>query len=293
VVRHDAQRRRHQARRQLPGHPQLVQERPAFPKVQAYLNGGAAPTFTYHRFRARTAVATAYAAYDRLFGTTPTPTPTPTPTLTSTVDTVAPSVPLGLASAVKTATTASLAWQASTDNVGVTGYDVYRGATLAGSTTTTSFTDTGLTASTAYAYAVRAEDAAGNVSAASTALSVTTSPAAPAASCQVTYGASAWNTGFTASVKVTNTGTTAITGWSLVFSFANGQRVTQGCRVKWSQSGAQVTAANESWNGTLAAGQRADVGFNGSHSGADANPTPFALNRAACPLGLSRRPCRA
>ncbi|HEX8531883.1 MAG TPA: T9SS type A sorting domain-containing protein, partial [Cytophagales bacterium] len=66
---------------------------------------------------------------------------------------------------------------ASTDNVGVTGYDVYRGTTLAGSSTTTSFSVTGLSASTAYSMTVRAKDAAGNVSAASTALTVTTSAA--------------------------------------------------------------------------------------------------------------------
>lgn len=91
-------------------------------------------------------------------------------------DTQAPTSPTGLTSLSKTATSVSLAWTASTDNVGVTGYDVYRGTTLAGSTngTTTGFTDTGLTAGTAYSYTVKAKDAAGNVSAASGTLSVTT-----------------------------------------------------------------------------------------------------------------------
>jgi chitodextrinase len=59
--------------------------------------------------------------------------------------------------------------------VGVTGYDVYRGTTFAGSSSTTSFNVTGLSASTAYSMTVRAKDAAGNASAASTALTVTTS----------------------------------------------------------------------------------------------------------------------
>ena len=54
---------------------------PQWSKVQAYLNGGAAPTFNYHRFWAQSEVALALADYDRLLnGTTPTPTPTPTPT---------------------------------------------------------------------------------------------------------------------------------------------------------------------------------------------------------------------
>ncbi len=89
-------------------------------------------------------------------------------------DTQAPTAPTALSSTGKTATSVSLAWTASTDNVGVTGYDVYRGTTLATTVTTTAATVSGLTASTAYSFTVRAKDAAGNTSAASAALSVTT-----------------------------------------------------------------------------------------------------------------------
>jgi chitinase len=90
-------------------------------------------------------------------------------------DTTAPSVPSALTSPTKTSSSVSLSWTASTDNVGVVGYDVYNGAALAGSTTTTSFTVSGLSASTSYSFTVKAKDAAGNVSAASTAAAVTTS----------------------------------------------------------------------------------------------------------------------
>lgn len=93
-------------------------------------------------------------------------------------DTTAPTVPTGLASSAITSTGFTLTWTASTDAVGVTGYDVYRGATLAASVAGTTANITGLTASTAYSMTVRAKDAAGNVSAASTALSVTTSAGA-------------------------------------------------------------------------------------------------------------------
>lgn len=92
-------------------------------------------------------------------------------------DTQAPTAPTNLASPSKTDTTVSLTWTASTDNAGVAGYDIYRGTTLAGSTATTSYTVTGLTAATAYTFTVKAKDAAGNESAASQPLSVTTSPA--------------------------------------------------------------------------------------------------------------------
>jgi endoglucanase len=90
-------------------------------------------------------------------------------------------VPTNLASPAQSSTTITLTWTASTDNVGVTGYDIYRGGTLVGSSTTTSFVNTGLMASTAYTYTVRAKDAAGNVSAASAALTVSTlaGPTAP------------------------------------------------------------------------------------------------------------------
>jgi hypothetical protein len=67
-----------------------------------------------------------------------------------------------------------LNWNASTDNVGVAGYHVYRNGILVGTSTTTTFTDTGLDPSTQYTYAVSAFDAAGNESARSTAVTVTT-----------------------------------------------------------------------------------------------------------------------
>jgi chitinase len=90
-------------------------------------------------------------------------------------DTTAPSVPGNLRSTGVTSSSVSLAWNASTDNVAVTGYEVYRGSTLVTTVTGTTYTDTGLTASTAYTYTVRARDAAGNRSAASAAVTATTS----------------------------------------------------------------------------------------------------------------------
>lgn len=89
-------------------------------------------------------------------------------------DTVAPSVPSGLSSPSQTSSSIALSWNASTDNVGVAGYDVYRAGTLIASPTGTSHTVTGLTASTAYSFQVRARDAAGNASALSSAITVST-----------------------------------------------------------------------------------------------------------------------
>lgn len=89
-------------------------------------------------------------------------------------DTQAPTAPGSLAAVAASSSQVNLSWNASTDNVGVTGYRVYRGAVLVGSPTGTSYSDTGLTASTLYSYTVKAIDAAGNLSAASNTASATT-----------------------------------------------------------------------------------------------------------------------
>ncbi|WP_308636436.1 fibronectin type III domain-containing protein [Paenibacillus silvisoli] len=89
-------------------------------------------------------------------------------------DTTAPSAPTGLSASSVTDTTATLTWTASTDNVGVTGYKVYRNGTEVGTAAGTSYTDSGLTASTTYTYTVKAADAAGNLSAASSSAQATT-----------------------------------------------------------------------------------------------------------------------
>ncbi|UUN30619.1 glycoside hydrolase family 6 protein [Streptomyces sp. FIT100] len=80
-------------------------------------------------------------------------------------DTQAPSTPGNLRVTGSNSASVSVSWNAATDNVGVTAYDVFRGGAHVGSTAATGFTDSGLTADTAYTYTVRARDAAGNTSA--------------------------------------------------------------------------------------------------------------------------------
>jgi endoglucanase Acf2 len=89
-------------------------------------------------------------------------------------DTQAPSAPSGLSSPSKTSSSISLSWSASTDNVGVTGYRIYRGGAGVGTSSSTSYTDSGLSAGTSYTYSVRAFDAAGNESGASNSVTVAT-----------------------------------------------------------------------------------------------------------------------
>ncbi|MEU7802387.1 glycoside hydrolase family 9 protein [Micromonospora arborensis] len=205
---------------------------------------------------------------------------------TGSADTTAPSVPGTPTASAVTATGLSLSWAASTDNVGVTGYRVYReaGATdpLVGSPTGTTLAVSGLTASTAYQFYVVAVDAAGNTSAASAPVAVTTAPPPVGGTCTVGYATTDWSAGFTATVTITNTGTSALNGWTLRFSFPGGQTVSQGWSATVSQSGAAVTATNLSYNGTIAPGASVSFGFNGNHSGTNPKPTAFTVNNTTC-----------
>lgn len=88
-------------------------------------------------------------------------------------DTVAPTAPV-LSASGTTSTTTNLSWTGSTDNVAVTGYDVYEGGSLIGSTAATSVNVTNLTPSTTYSFTIKAKDAAGNISASSNTVTVTT-----------------------------------------------------------------------------------------------------------------------
>jgi fibronectin type 3 domain-containing protein len=137
--------------------------------------------------------------------------------LAGTVDTTAPSAPTGLAASGTTSTTTSLAWAASTDNVGVTGYDVLRGGTTIATVTGRAYTATGLSPSTAYTFQVKARDAAGNVSAGSNTVTVTTE--APGndnlALGRPTTASSVENTGHPASAATDGSATTR---WSSAFS---------------------------------------------------------------------------
>ncbi len=83
-------------------------------------------------------------------------------------------------------------------------------------------------------------------------------------------------------MTIRNTGTTAVNGWTLRWSFANGQTVTQMWGATPTQSGAQVSAVNAPYTATIPAGGSVGIGFNGSWTGTNAVPTAFTLNGASC-----------
>jgi hypothetical protein len=101
--------------------------------------------------------------------------------------------------------------------------------------------------------------------------------------CKVKYTSyGQWGTGFTTNITITNTGTSTINGWTLTFTFPGNQQVVQGWNGQFSQQGAQVTIRDAGYNGTIAAGDSTDIGFNGSYSISNHKPTVFFLNGQAC-----------
>jgi hypothetical protein len=159
-------------------------------------------------------------------------------------DVAAPSVPTGLSATASSPTRVDLSWSEATDDVGVTGYTVYRNGASLGTTTSASFSDTAATAATSYSYTVDAFDAAGNRSAQSAAASVTT-PEGPASA--ITLRGSSFAANVTATtlsipapagaqpgdvevMAIAVRGAPRITppsGWTLVREDANGNTMRQ------------------------------------------------------------------
>ncbi|WP_328544012.1 glycoside hydrolase family 6 protein [Streptomyces europaeiscabiei] len=90
-----------------------------------------------------------------------------------------------------------------------------------------------------------------------------------------------WSTGFTTAVTITNN-SAAKSSWAVKWSYAGNQQVTNGWNSRITQSGTSVTAANETYNGTLATGGSVSFGFQASYSGTNALPTTFTLDGVTC-----------
>jgi chitodextrinase len=205
-------------------------------------------------------------------------------------DTQAPTTPGTPQVTSTTASSVSLSWGASSDNVGVTGYDVFRATgsgafAQVGTATGTTFTSSGLSAATQYRFYVRARDAANNTSGNSGIVTATTqSGGGGGGSCRIHWVPNTWNVGFTADVTLTNTGSSAINGWTVGWSFAGNQQITSAWNTVVSQSGQSVTVRNMDYNANLAPGASTGFGFQGTYSGTNATPTAFTVNGSACSI---------
>jgi hypothetical protein len=198
----------------------------------------------------------------------------------------------GLASSTSSNTsgTGTLSWPASTAGTNaIADYQVYAegsggSSTLAGTTSSTSLSLTGLTIGSTYTYNVVAVDSQGNSSLPSAPVTFTVPPPKNS-SCAVHYAvSSSWPGGFGAAITITNNGAAAISPWQLTFSFpAAGEGVQGGWNGTWSQSGQQVTVTAASWNSSIAAnGGTVSIGFNGTDTGQDPAPTVLAVNGTTC-----------
>ncbi|MFI7029627.1 cellulose binding domain-containing protein [Microbispora rosea] len=211
-------------------------------------------------------------------------------------DTTPPTRPTGMqANCLPDFKGTSFCWTPSTDDVGVTGYDVYRRTDTAwipvGTPISTYFTEGNLVTGQSYVYFMVAQDAAGNLSLPSDLVTATASGGYPTytpppVSCKIEYTAWSWSGGFSANVKIINLGQTPMNNWTLRLVLPDaGQKVASGWSATWSQSGKDVTAAAMPWNSVIQGGASVQIGFNGTLTGANPDPTGFTLNGGTCIRG--------
>lgn len=104
----------------------------------------------------------------------------------------------------------------------------------------------------------------------------------PGSNCHVTYQPNQWPGGFTANVTIANTGTIAMNGWTLTFTFPGDQKITNTWSGTTTQSGANVSITNASYNAQIPASGSTSLGFQGTWTTSDTSPTSFAVNGATC-----------
>ncbi len=144
---------------------------------------------------------------------------------------------------------------------------------------------TGLKASTAYYFIVRAADAVGEGSSSSQAAATTLSASGGSGvSCHVSYTVySQWNNGFNTGITIQNTGSSSISSWTLTWTWPANEQIYQSWNGNYTQNGASTAIANASWNGSIAAGgSQSGIGFNASYSGSNPTPAAFYLNGTLC-----------
>ncbi|MBA3470514.1 MAG: cellulose binding domain-containing protein [Herpetosiphonaceae bacterium] len=207
--------------------------------------------------------------------------------VTSPTDTTPPSTPGGLSSPSKTSSSVSLSWAAATDNLGVTGYEVFQngGSTPVATVGGASATVSGLNPSTSYSFTVRARDAAGNRSPLSAPLSVTTNPA-PAGGLSATFGRyDDWGTGYVGIYRITNNGTAAVDGWALDIDLPATATIDSSWDSTRTRSGNHYTFRNVEWNRRIDPGQSREFGYTASYSGAWSAPSNCLINGQPCSGG--------
>jgi poly(3-hydroxybutyrate) depolymerase len=121
----------------------------------------------------------------------------------------------------------------------------------------------------------------GPTSTTTTTTTTTTNPPGDA-TCRISDAISAWNSGLTSNITITNTGSAPINGWSLAFTLPGGQSITSGWSATYSPASGQVTAKNVSYNADIAPNASITVGFQANHTGDASAPASFTLNGKTC-----------
>jgi hypothetical protein len=243
------------------------------PTSNSFNDSGLAANTTY-RYRVRATNSAGNSAYSSITNVT-----------TSATQTV-PGTPGTPTTSNVTSSSVTLSWTASTGTV--TNYQIERATgatsttfTQVGTSTTPTFTNTGLTANTTYRYRVRATNSAGN-SAYSPIVNVTTSGTTtppPTGGCSATYRlVNSWGGGFQGEVTVTNTGTNATTSWTVTMTFANGQQITQIWGGRTTQTASPYTITPETWNAVLQPSASTSFGFL-ANAGSTNNPPTVTCTR--------------
>ena len=160
---------------------------------------------------------------------------------------------------------------------------------IEGSNLTSASSSTGLISGTPTAagtstVTVTATDGTGASGSATFTWTVSGSSPPPPGGCQVTYATqSQWVGGFVAQVTIANNGSSAISAWTLGFTFPGDQKITNAWNDgSYTQTGENVTVTNASYNGTIQPGGSTTLGFQGTWNSSDATPTAFTLNGTTC-----------
>jgi hypothetical protein len=220
----------------------------------------------------------------------------------TTGDVTPPTKPTGLTNLGQTPEGSQLTWTASTDDVGVVGYNVYffdgwyTSLVVATSTGTSAVAQSRAGGLQNGSFYVRARDAAGNLSIASdtvkapppTSVPPSTSASAsppPGSTCAFEYRVTnRWNGGFAVTWKLTNTGSTPITGWSVSLQFSGDERLSEGWSAVYAQIGQALTLGDLSWNRVIPPGGSANGGFLAWGNSTTAPPSSATLAGRACLL---------
>jgi endoglucanase len=200
-----------------------------------------------------------------------------------------PDAPEGLVAAAASSSQINLKWSPvdPPDSTCAMTYEVFRSTKkgfvpsssneVASGLTSSSFTDSGLAASTTYYYAVEAVDKVGSSVADASATT-------KSEHCHIAYTiTNTWPGGFEGAITIENTGSSAMTGWTLTWMFSGNQKITGLWSGAFTQKGQSITVKNESYNGTIPVGRSySGIGFNADVTGTNAVPASFAVNGTTC-----------